>query len=123
MSDPMTNPEKNLPSQAQSNGNETLPDIARPSLFGPVSAMDDVPENPPVERWQRLGALIIICGLGGFLLWASTFQLSGGAYATGMVRLSDEKQSVAHMEGGVIRRLNVAEGDKGHRWPGAGGAG
>lgn len=109
MSDPMTNLEKNLPAESSS---ASLPDVARPSLFGPVSALDDAPENPPIERWQRLGALIIICGLGGFLLWASTFQLSGGAYATGMVRLSDEKQSVAHMEGGVIRRLNVAEGDK-----------
>lgn len=65
-----------------------------------------------VHRWNRLGLLVLIFGLGGFVLWASVFELAGGASASGMVRLSDEKQVVAHVEGGVVRRLLVQEGSK-----------
>lgn len=76
-----------------------------------VQELPPVPERPPAENWSRLGWLVLVGGFGGFLFWASTFQLSGGAFAAGMVRLSDEKQVVAHVEGGIIRRLLVREGD------------
>lgn len=84
-----------------------LPDIVRD-----LPQLPPVPEKPPVGRFSRLGWLVLIGGLGGFILWADMFQLAGGAYASGMVRLSDEKQVVAHVEGGIIRHLAVAEGDK-----------
>ncbi len=87
-----------------------VPDTYRAPIDFP--ALPPVPDAPPVQRWQRMGLVIVIGGLGGFLLWASLFSLAGGAYATGMVRLSDEKQVVAHHQGGVVRRLLVSEGDK-----------
>jgi len=65
---------------------------------------------PQVKGWVRGGFLIILLGIGGFLLWAHTLQLAGGAYAGGMVRLSEDKQTVSHVEGGIIRELNVDEG-------------
>lgn len=86
----------------------SLPDIARPAL----PLLPEIPATPPVGKWSRLGWIILIGGLGGFILWADLFHLAGGAYASGMVRLSDEKQVVAHVEGGIIRRLAVQEGDK-----------
>lgn len=84
-----------------------LPDIVRD-----LPQLPPVPDAPSAGQWSRLGWLVLIGGLGGFLLWANIFQLAGGAFAAGMVRLSDEKQVVAHVEGGIIRRLAVAEGDK-----------
>ena len=84
-----------------------LPDIVRPSW----PALPPVPERPPAQRWSRLGMALIFLGVGGFIAWSGTFQLAGGAFSPGMVRLSDEKQIVAHVEGGIIRRLNVKEGD------------
>lgn len=84
-----------------------LPDIVRD-----LPKLPDVPEKPEAASWTRLGWLVLVGGLGGFLLWANVFELAGGAFAAGMVRLSDEKQVVAHVEGGIIRRLAVAEGDK-----------
>jgi len=68
------------------------------------------PDLPQVKGWVRGGFLIILLGMGGFLLWAHTLQLAGGAYAGGMVRLSEDKQTVSHVEGGIIRELNVDEG-------------
>ncbi len=75
-------------------------------------ALPEVPEAPPVARWNRIGYALIGLGFGGFLLWASLFPLAGGAFAYGSVRLSEEKQVVAHVEGGIIRRLGVKEGDR-----------
>lgn len=54
---------------------------------------------------------LIGLGVGGFLLWGATLQLATGAHAGGMIRLSDDKQVVAHMEGGIIRSITVKEGD------------
>ena len=85
-----------------------LPDIVRPSL----PELPPVPPEPAVRHWGRIGMAIVIVGLGGFIAWASVFKLAGGAYAQGMVRLSDEKQVVAHVEGGIIRKLYVKEGDQ-----------
>lgn len=84
-----------------------LPDMTRSSW----TDVKPVPETPPTASWSRLGIVLIIGGLGGFILWGSSFNLAGGAYAHGMVRLSDEKQVIAHVEGGIIRHLNIKEGD------------
>jgi HlyD family type I secretion membrane fusion protein len=84
-----------------------LPDLVRDDL----PTLAPVPDTPPTSNWSRIGVLLIVVGLGGFLFWGSMFDLAGGAYASGMVRLSDEKQVIAHVEGGIIRRLNVKEGD------------
>ena len=91
--------------QAQKN---TLPDLVRPQPN--LAALTDFPES--ATHWNRIGLYVLFGGLGGFLLWSSLFELAGGAYAHGMVRLSDEKQVVAHVEGGIIRRLAVTEGTK-----------
>lgn len=69
---------------------------------------------PGVERWMRIGMLMIVAGVGGFLLWGSTLELATGAHAVGMVRLSDDKQVIAHMEAGIIRSITVKEGDVVH---------
>lgn len=95
-----------------------LPAAATPSQLPAAPRMEvippppPVPENPPAARWGRIGLAITIGGFGGFVLWAALFPLAGGAFAPGMVRLSDEKQVVAHVEGGIIRRLGVSEGEK-----------
>ncbi len=71
----------------------------------------DLPPHS-IKYWNRVGLIVMIAFVGGFLVWATTFKLAGGAYAHGMIRLSDEKQVVAHVEGGIIRHLSVQEGSK-----------
>ncbi len=83
-----------------------------PDIIRDLPQLPPVPDAPPAATWSRIGWGLMIGGVGGFLLWANIFQLAGGAYAAGQVRLSDEKQVVAHVEGGIIRRLAVREGDK-----------
>ncbi len=88
----------------------TLPALSPPSAVAVPTQGEPLLQT--VHRWNRIGLFVLVFGLGGFVLWASTFNLAGGAYAGGMVRLSDEKQVVAHVEGGIIRHLLVAEGSK-----------
>lgn len=83
-----------------------------PDLVRGLPQVPPVPAAPQASRWTRLGWIMLVGGLGGFILWAELFHLAGGAYASGMVRLSDEKQIVAHVEGGIIRHLDVQEGSK-----------
>jgi HlyD family secretion protein len=83
-----------------------------PAALTNLPTLQAIPEAPPVKRLNHVGYLMIALGFVGFILWSSLLPLAGGAYATGAVRLSDEKQVVAHVEGGIIRRLAVSEGDK-----------
>jgi len=75
-------------------------------------SLPEAPALPPARGWARIGLVIVVLGVGGSLLWANSFKLASGAYASGMVRLSDEKQTVSHVEGGIIRALSVAEGQR-----------
>ena len=85
-------------------------ELARPAL----PDLPPVPDVPVVSKWLRLGWLVVVIGFGGFILWASVFKLASGAFAVGAVRLSDEKQIVQHVEGGIIRRIPdaVKEGSR-----------
>ncbi len=95
-----------------------VPDTGRNQVSAVVydlPTVPPVPATPPeVARWGRIGLLMILAGVGGFLLWGATLELATGAHAIGMVRLSDDKQVVAHIEGGIIRAITVKEGDVVH---------
>lgn len=83
-----------------------------PAALTNLPTLQPIPEAPPVQQTRRMGYWLIGAGFVGFILWASWLPLAGGAYANGQVRLTDEKQVVAHVEGGIIRHLSVKEGDK-----------
>ena len=59
----------------------------------------------------RLGAIIFVAFFVVFLGWAAFARLDAGAYATGEVAVSGNRQAVQHREGGVISALSIAEGD------------
>jgi HlyD family type I secretion membrane fusion protein len=48
-------------------------------------------------------------GLGG---WAWTAPLNGAVVATGIVKVDGNRKSVQHLDGGIVKRLRVREGDK-----------
>ena len=57
------------------------------------------------------GALIVVCGLGGFLVWAATAPIAGAIVASGNIAANGENQNIQHLEGGIIAALHVKEGD------------
>lgn len=58
-----------------------------------------------------IGALIVALFFFGFLGWAAFAPLDSGAFASGRVAVSGNRQSVQHREGGIVSSLKVAEGD------------
>jgi HlyD family secretion protein len=59
----------------------------------------------------KLGAYVIgifVIGFGGF---AGTVPLAGGAVAPGIISPDGSRRTIQHLEGGIIRALNVRDGD------------
>jgi HlyD family type I secretion membrane fusion protein len=60
----------------------------------------------------RLCALIVAGGLGIFLLWSAFAPLEEGVTASGQLVVQGDRKEVAHLEGGIVREIHVAEGDE-----------
>lgn len=65
--------------------------------------------NPQV--FSRLGYAVIILTFGGIGGWAATARLDSAVIATGQVVLEGNRQTVQHLEGGIVDRIHVVEGD------------
>ncbi|RZI43632.1 HlyD family type I secretion periplasmic adaptor subunit [Herbaspirillum sp. HC18] len=62
-------------------------------------------------RHARFGWLIVLLGVGGFLLWASFAPLDKGVPVNGTVTVSSNRKVIQHQVGGTIDDILVKEGD------------
>jgi len=58
----------------------------------------------------RLGALVLILGFGGFLLWAAFAPLDEGVPSEGTVSIETKRKVVQHLTGGIVTEVKVKEG-------------
>ncbi|CAA0099286.1 Type I secretion system membrane fusion protein PrsE [Starkeya nomas] len=61
-------------------------------------------------KW--MGGMMILAFLGSFLAWGFLAPLAGGAVAAGIISPDGSRRVVQHLEGGIIARLNVKDGDE-----------
>jgi HlyD family secretion protein/epimerase transport system membrane fusion protein len=73
--------------------------------------IDGVETGPAVGREIVLGVAVIGLFLGGFMLWSALAPLSSAAIAPGQVVVRDNRKTVQHLEGGLIREILAREGD------------
>lgn len=73
----------------------------------PALALDD-----DASRVARFGVLVLLIGLGGFLLWASLAPLGQGMMGSGTVSVAGERKIVQSLLGGAIERILVREGEQ-----------
>ncbi len=66
--------------------------------------------EPPLPR-SSMTIWIIGIGLLSLLLWASLFQLEEVSTGTGKVVPSSKEQVIQSLDGGILTKLNVHEGD------------
>jgi HlyD family secretion protein len=59
-----------------------------------------------------LGLSILVLGIGGFMAWASSTEMSSASVASGRVIVESNTKTVSHLEGGTLKQLLVREGDK-----------
>lgn len=64
------------------------------------------------RRVATIGLAIIVVTFGIFGLWAALAPLSSAVVAPGVVAVEYNRQTVQHLEGGIVRKILVHEGDK-----------
>lgn len=82
-----------------------------PAIGGPI----DMPLSPAAKESLRGpiigGALIIGVFVVGLGVWASLAPIWGAVVAPGVVRVEANRKTLKSRDGGVIRQINVREGD------------
>jgi len=89
--------------EQKENGGKPLQDI-QSFLSLPAGASDDT------SRYIRLGFIVLIIGLGGFLLWAAFAPLDEGVPCKGVVSIATKSKVVQHLRGGTVQAVHVQEG-------------
>ena len=75
-----------------------------------ITDIDVAPPNTDTRSPIRLGFWVLVVGFGLFLLWAALAPLDEGVVAPATVSIETRKNPIQHMSGGVIRQVNVLEG-------------
>jgi HlyD family type I secretion membrane fusion protein len=64
------------------------------------------------DRARRFGLWVLAVGFGGFLLWAALAPLDEGVPAPGVVSVESKRKRIDHLNGGIIEKLLVREGEE-----------
>lgn len=75
------------------------------------TALDRIISNPPGVS-TRATARIVLLLLVAFLVWAASAKLQEVAVAEGEVVPQEKVQAIQHLEGGIIEKIHVREGDR-----------
>ena len=83
-------------------------DGGRPGPVPPAAPQAELPRNPRPAIFAGLLVLaVVVLGIGG---WSTFAPLASGAVAPGVVVFEGRRQSVQHLEGGIIGEIHVREG-------------
>lgn len=63
------------------------------------------------SKIRRQGLALVVIVFGGFGAWASLAPLHSAALAPGVITVEHYRKTVQHLEGGIIRTLEVHDGD------------
>lgn len=79
---------------------------------GPGPSPDKDNELPLEDtRYRRLGVAILILAIGGFGSWSVFANLAVSVVAPGSVSVESFTKTVQHLEGGIIKSIQVEDGD------------
>jgi protease secretion system membrane fusion protein len=67
--------------------------------------------NTDAKAYARLGWLIVLLGVGGFLLWGLLAPLDKGVPMAGYVAKEGNRKAVQHQTGGTVQDILVRDGD------------
>jgi len=79
--------------------------VAEQLLEGPRPVLSDD------RAIRRQGLALVLVVFGGFGTWASLAPLTSAALAPGVITVEHYRKTVQHLEGGIIRTLDVHDGD------------
>ncbi|WP_084976835.1 HlyD family type I secretion periplasmic adaptor subunit [Plesiomonas shigelloides] len=74
-----------------------------PKTTGPVDT------NIWAPLWR--GIIVIVLGVGGFVLWSALAPLDAGVVADGTVTVSSNRKTIQHLSGGRVTDIFIGEGE------------
>jgi len=78
-----------------------------------MQVKDEFPKAPTEDKGVRFAGYLVIFLLFGVLgTWSSVALLDSAAVASGTVTLESYRKTVQHLEGGIVKQVNVKEGDE-----------
>ncbi len=84
--------------------NDLVPAGTLPPLAGPQIRLQ-------TKQRIRVGLLVTVMAFGGGGTWAGLAPLNAAAIAPGVVGADGRNKVVQHLEGGIVREIDVQEGD------------
>ena len=88
-----------------------MADAPRPERLDLTEHLPDVAVPTGYRKWTLFGLFALIAAFGGMGMWAATASLDSAVVAVGKVTVASKRKVVQHLEGGVIQRLTVRDGD------------
>jgi HlyD family secretion protein len=88
--------------------------IRLPSIFPFAAGSPAVQASDwhATEPWVRFGMRTVVYLCGGLLLASLLLSVSGAVVTSGTVSVEGEYQSVQHLEGGIVSKILVQNGDR-----------
>ena len=76
--------------------------------------MEETKKILNTNPWKYIvsGLLIIALFFGGLAVWSWFFPFQGAVIAPGTVKVSGKRKVVQHLEGGIVEKIFVRDGDK-----------
>lgn len=91
-----------------------LPGVAVPALApeGPMPAVAGTVPPLNTRKVVNVGYLIIFVFFGVFGGWAALAPLESAAVAPGVVGVKTKRKTIQHLEGGIVDKIHVQDGDE-----------
>ncbi|WP_206019891.1 HlyD family type I secretion periplasmic adaptor subunit [Pseudomaricurvus alkylphenolicus] len=89
------------------------PDLAQFDTEQPIDeeAADNLDAETDFSKPRRVGMVLFILVFGVFGLWSVIAPLESAALAPGIVAVKSHKKTVQHLEGGIVKSINIRNGD------------
>ena len=78
------------------------------ALPNPTEPKDSMLDD---RHLRRFGYLVIIAVFFGLGTWSATAPISSAAHAPAKLRVESRRQTIQHLEGGIVKELHVRDGD------------
>ncbi len=78
-------------------------------------SIKDKPQKTPdqeIKKYQRLGLFFLLLLVGGIGGWAAFASLQGAVIASAQITVKSNLKRVQHLEGGIVSKILVKDGDK-----------
>lgn len=116
---PLNSNALNLPNPLNPNA-LNFPNTKNPNPWNPPNTLSPppapaLPQSPaPLDsrRTIRWGLLALTLAVGGGGLALGRMPLAGAVVASGVVKVADNRKSVQHLEGGLIKEIRTRNGDR-----------